>query len=321
MTGEQTLAQLRAGIDECDSQLVQLLAKRNALTSQIGAIKQEIGAPLHAPDRESLLIEARRQQAEQHNIKTLLVTVHPVIEEALYKRHSKTLDKFYLSRGGANKIIDSYNSVIREVAKKNDVALIDFAEVAKEIIRTVGCNRLVKKDGVHLAPVGKKLLGKVVAEALKQNAAGAENIVCLGDSITHFGYMTETLMILDPERFPVYSTSIASNQRHPDTDPPSLLFDGKYSNISSDSVDYAGDVKINVDMRKMKKVGSIELFYFNDGNYKLKNVKLLTGSASDKLEPSGAVEIKGPYDRKVKSIKFNVNRKIKYFVCFLDEFN
>ena len=73
MTGEQTLAQLRAGIDECDSQLVQLLAKRNALTSQIGAIKQEVGAPLHAPNRESLLIEARRQQAEEHNVNPDLV--------------------------------------------------------------------------------------------------------------------------------------------------------------------------------------------------------------------------------------------------------
>lgn len=91
MTGEQTLAQLRAGIDECDSQLVQLLAKRNALTSKIGAIKQEIGAPLHAPDRESLLIEARRQQAEQYNVNPDLVEdmLRRMMREAYENQQSK----------------------------------------------------------------------------------------------------------------------------------------------------------------------------------------------------------------------------------------
>lgn len=91
MTGEQTLAQLRAGIDECDSQLVQLLAKRNALTSQIGAIKQEIGAPLHAPDRESLLIEARRLQAEEHNVNPDLVEdmLRRMMREAYENQQSK----------------------------------------------------------------------------------------------------------------------------------------------------------------------------------------------------------------------------------------
>ena len=46
------LAQLRVGIDECDTQLVALLARRNSLTQKIGAIKQQTGAPLHAPERE-----------------------------------------------------------------------------------------------------------------------------------------------------------------------------------------------------------------------------------------------------------------------------
>ena len=37
------LAELRAGIDECDAQLVALLAKRNGITEKIGAIKQQTG--------------------------------------------------------------------------------------------------------------------------------------------------------------------------------------------------------------------------------------------------------------------------------------
>ena len=164
-----------------------------------------------------------------------------------------------------------------------------------------------------ISPSGKKLLGEVVAGALKQDASVAKKVVCLGDSITHFGYMTEALMILDPERFPVYSTSIASNKRHPDTDPPSLLFDGKYENISSDSVDYAGDVKINVDLRRMKKVETIELFFFNGGNYKLKNVELRAGTGKDNLDLVGNTEVAGQSGRKVRSISFKVNKKIRYF--------
>ena len=67
------LADLRAGIDECDAQLVALLAKRNGITEKIGAIKQQIGAPLHAPDREADLLAARRQEAVAQGVNPELV--------------------------------------------------------------------------------------------------------------------------------------------------------------------------------------------------------------------------------------------------------
>ncbi|KTG19765.1 bifunctional chorismate mutase/prephenate dehydrogenase [Pseudoalteromonas sp. XI10] len=67
------LADLRAGIDECDAQLVALLAKRNGITEKIGAIKQQIGAPLHAPDREADLLAARRQEAIAQGVNPELV--------------------------------------------------------------------------------------------------------------------------------------------------------------------------------------------------------------------------------------------------------
>ena len=67
------LADLRAGIDECDAQLVALLAKRNGITEKIGAIKQQIGAPLHAPDREAELLAARRQEAVAQGVNPELV--------------------------------------------------------------------------------------------------------------------------------------------------------------------------------------------------------------------------------------------------------
>jgi|TARA_B100000700_G_C14954422_1_gene813257 chorismate mutase/prephenate dehydrogenase len=67
------LDELRTGIDECDAQLVSLLAKRNSITAKIGAIKQQIGAPLHAPDREADLLEARRQEAIAQGVNPELV--------------------------------------------------------------------------------------------------------------------------------------------------------------------------------------------------------------------------------------------------------
>lgn len=67
------LNELRSGIDECDAELVNLLAKRSALTEQIGIIKQQSGAPLHAPDREAALIASRREQAQNLNVNPDLV--------------------------------------------------------------------------------------------------------------------------------------------------------------------------------------------------------------------------------------------------------
>lgn len=64
----QQLNTLREGIDELDSQLVELLAKRSALTTQIGQIKAEAGMPVYVPEREKALITSRRAQAEAQGV-------------------------------------------------------------------------------------------------------------------------------------------------------------------------------------------------------------------------------------------------------------
>ncbi|WP_213608659.1 bifunctional chorismate mutase/prephenate dehydrogenase [Pseudoalteromonas sp.] len=85
------LAQLRKGIDECDAQLVALLAKRNGITEQIGAIKQQIGAPLHAPDREADLLAARRQEAINQGVNPDLVEdiLRRMMREAYQNQQAK----------------------------------------------------------------------------------------------------------------------------------------------------------------------------------------------------------------------------------------
>lgn len=70
---DENLALLRDGIDECDKQLVELLAKRSALTKQVGQIKKRHGAPLYVPSREADLVAARRKQASDMNVNPDLV--------------------------------------------------------------------------------------------------------------------------------------------------------------------------------------------------------------------------------------------------------
>lgn len=73
MREDLSLDELREHIDTCDSELVSLLAKRRMLTEQVGKIKQQNGAPLHAPEREAALISARRAQAEEKGVNPELV--------------------------------------------------------------------------------------------------------------------------------------------------------------------------------------------------------------------------------------------------------
>ena len=70
---------LREGIDELDTQLVELLAKRNQITTQVGQIKAEAGMPVYVPEREKALIASRRAQAEA-------LGVSPELTEDLLRR-------------------------------------------------------------------------------------------------------------------------------------------------------------------------------------------------------------------------------------------
>ncbi len=59
-----TLDQVRAQIDENDSELLKVLRKRLELVKQVGVIKSREGTPVYVPERELSLIEKRRAQAE-----------------------------------------------------------------------------------------------------------------------------------------------------------------------------------------------------------------------------------------------------------------
>lgn len=69
----QRLNELRQGIDELDAQLVDLLARRARLTTEVGQIKARSGMPVYVPEREQSLIATRRQQASDNQVSPDLV--------------------------------------------------------------------------------------------------------------------------------------------------------------------------------------------------------------------------------------------------------
>ncbi len=62
---DDNLKALRDEIDDIDSQLVTLLAKRLTVTTKVGELKSTQGMPIFAPEREATLISKRREQAEK----------------------------------------------------------------------------------------------------------------------------------------------------------------------------------------------------------------------------------------------------------------
>lgn len=58
------ISRVRRHIDQIDRQIVRLLARRQALSIEIGRVKQSRGLPVHIPDRENELLEVVRDEAQ-----------------------------------------------------------------------------------------------------------------------------------------------------------------------------------------------------------------------------------------------------------------
>ena len=64
-TEPRPLEALRAQIDRIDSELLQLLAKRMAIVTEVAGAKRQQGASVRDPVREAAVLDSRRTQAEQ----------------------------------------------------------------------------------------------------------------------------------------------------------------------------------------------------------------------------------------------------------------
>ena len=74
-----------------------------------------------------------------------------------------------------------------------------------------------------------------------------------------------------------YSANIPSAPKHPDTDPPSLLSDGRYAVAGKESVQFNQPVSLVLDLREEKAVESITLHAFQRlGDFVVSDVELLS---------------------------------------------
>jgi len=62
---EAELSMIRAGIDACDLELIELLARRGGLARRAGLAKARLRRPVRDPDREAALLEDRRRRAAE----------------------------------------------------------------------------------------------------------------------------------------------------------------------------------------------------------------------------------------------------------------
>ena len=97
------LKQLRLQIDDIDAQLVQLLAKRSALTRQVGEFKSKTGLPIYVPSREAALIESRKQQAREVGISEDLI--EDVLRRIMRESYQTQNKQYLCTKPDANNIV------------------------------------------------------------------------------------------------------------------------------------------------------------------------------------------------------------------------
>lgn len=97
------LLPLRLQIDQLDSQLVELLAKRATVTAEVGRLKQQYALPLYVPEREQALIKARRQQAEQAGVSADLV--EDVLRRVMRESYQTQEAGFVCCRKSGDKVV------------------------------------------------------------------------------------------------------------------------------------------------------------------------------------------------------------------------
>jgi chorismate mutase/prephenate dehydrogenase len=122
------LQQLREAIDETDNALLQLLYRRRQLAAEVGVVKRSLGQPLFVPEREALLIEARRQEAQHIGLSPDLMedVLRRVIRESYLQQQAADVhleDKVIVVVGGAGALGGLFAERFREAGA--DVRVLD----------------------------------------------------------------------------------------------------------------------------------------------------------------------------------------------------
>jgi lysophospholipase L1-like esterase len=166
--------------------LVVLLAGTNDLLNSKNAVSL-------GDYRGNLRVLVQRIRAK--GARVLLLTMPPVYAPYLLQRHPAG---FYGADGPAGRIAAG-NAVIREVARENQVPVVDlFAAFAAAGGASESATSLTRNeansgqpDGVHPTAAGYRVIAGLVAGAIaRENLPGIRRIVCLGDSLTFGVHVT-----------------------------------------------------------------------------------------------------------------------------------
>lgn len=94
---------LRKEIDNCDSELLDILAKRYKAVEKIGQIKQTLGLPIYSPDREKKMFKSLKQMAIQKKISPDLI--EDIIKRIMQDSYSKENNHSFNCLNDNNKYI------------------------------------------------------------------------------------------------------------------------------------------------------------------------------------------------------------------------
>ncbi len=104
--------------------------------------------------RKNLQEMVKRCQGVESKI--IICTLPPITESIYFTRHEP---KEYEAKGGLTKMIQEYRQIATEVAKQNELPLVDLYQLLS------AHPEWVSKDGVHPSKKGVSLIAKYVAEA------------------------------------------------------------------------------------------------------------------------------------------------------------
>lgn len=156
-TPEQQLGALRDAIDSVDTQLVDLIAQRAAITAQVGAVKRELKQPLYVPSREHALIQGRRDYAEAKGLSADLIedVLRRIIRESYRTQTmqatstSNTLERPIVIVGGAGRLgrlmakMFTNTGYRVEIIDKGDQFSEQLARQAQAVLVSVPVNQTV----------------------------------------------------------------------------------------------------------------------------------------------------------------------------------
>ncbi len=141
---------------------------------------------LVSPENYKANMQKMIDSARKNGISCVIVSLNPVIETYLKKRHPNH---------PAEDISESqkaYDSIIRKLAADNNIPLIDLRKLVLEhskslddkdsLLRNMANSKV--EDGVHLTAEGYREFAKLFEPVFKGKIKPGDVVVCFGDSLT-----------------------------------------------------------------------------------------------------------------------------------------